>query len=119
MNRTHLFWATFAALAGIASATTYTWTGGAGDGLFSTPGNWDGNAAPTAATAEDSLEFTIGGVATNDIAGLTIGDIDVTLAVGEQLTLEGEKFGGSGTLTGATTFFCKKPKTVLDLCGVL
>ena len=99
MKRVHLFWATFAVLAGIASATTYTWTGGAGDGLFSTPGNWDGNAAPTAATAADNLVFATAGTANNDIAGLTVGDVTVTLASGEQLTITGGKFGGSGTLT--------------------
>ncbi|MBR4170499.1 MAG: hypothetical protein IKR48_02475, partial [Kiritimatiellae bacterium] len=100
MNRVHLFWATFVVLASIASATTYTWTGGAGDCLFSTAGNWDGNVAPTAATATDTLEFTVGGIASNDIANLTVGDITVTLASGAELTLGGQqKIGGSGTLT--------------------
>ena len=80
-------------------AATYTWTGGEGDGLFSTPGNWRGGVAPTAATADDSLAFTLGGVVTNDIAGLTVGDVGVTLASGTKLTVFGEKFGGSGTLT--------------------
>ena len=83
-----------------AFAATYTWTDGAGDHLFSTPGNWDGGAAPTAATAADTLAFTTGGFATNDIAGLTVGDIAVTLAAGDELTLGGaQKIGGSGTLT--------------------
>ena len=80
-------------------AATYTWTGGEGDGLFSTPGNWRGGVAPVAATADDSLAFTLGGVVTNDIAGLTVGDVGVTLASGTKLTVFGEKFGGSGTLT--------------------
>ena len=81
------------------SGTTYAWTGGAGDCLFSTAGNWQGGVAPTAATASDSLAFSVGGVASNDIAGLTVGDIDVTLVSGTELTLAGWKFGGNGTLT--------------------
>ena len=93
-----------AAVLAVAASTTafavpYTWTGGAGDGLFSTAGNWQDGAAPTAATASDSLAFTTGGAATNDISGLTVGNVDVTLAAGEQLTLAGGKFGGIGTLT--------------------
>ena len=86
-------------LAGAAGAATYTWTGGAGDGLFSTPGNWDGGTAPVAATAADNLVFTTAGTADNDIPNLTVGNVDVTLAAGDQLTITGEKFGGTGTLT--------------------
>jgi len=92
--------AAFLAVAGTCAAATYTWTGGASDCLFSTAGNWDGNAAPTAATAADTLEFTVGGIASNDIANLTVGDVTVTLSAGAELTLGGEqKIGGSGTLT--------------------
>ena len=86
-------------LAGAAGAATYTWTGGAGDGLFSTPGNWDGGAAPVAATAADNLVFTTAGTADNDIPNRTVGYVSVTLAAGDQLTITGEKFGGTGTLT--------------------
>ena len=86
-------------LAGAAGAATYTWTGGAGDGLFSTPGNWDGGAAPVAATTADNLVFTTAGTADNDIPNLTVGNVSVTLAAGDQLTITGEKFGGTGTLT--------------------
>ena len=71
------------------SGTTYAWTGGAGDCQFSTAGNWQGGVAPTAATASDSLAFSVGGVASNDIAGLTVGDINVTLVSGTELTLAG------------------------------
>ena len=81
------------------SGTTYAWTGGAGDCLFSTAGNWQGGVAPTAATASDSLAFSVGGVASNDIAGLTVGNVGVTLVSGTELTLAGWRFGGSGTLT--------------------
>ena len=85
-------------LAGAAGAATYTWTGGAGDGLFSTPGNWDGGVAPVAATAADNLVFTTAGTADNDIPNLTVGNVSVTLAAGDQLTITGEKFAGTGTL---------------------
>ena len=81
------------------SAPTYAWTGGAGDGLFSTPGNWQDGVAPTAATSSDTLAFSVGGIASNDIAGLTVGNVDVTLVSGTELTLAGWKFGGNGTLT--------------------
>ncbi len=86
-------------LAGAAGAATYTWTGGAGDGLFSTPGNWDGGVAPVAATTADNLVFTTAGTADNDIPNLTVGNVSVTLAAGDQLTIIGEKFSGTGTLT--------------------
>ncbi len=85
-------------VAGTAFAATYTWTGGAGDGLFSSPGNWDGGTAPTAATESDSLAFTTGGAVTNDLSNLTVGDVSVTLTDGTQLTITGGKFGGTGTL---------------------
>ena len=81
-----------------ASVATYTWTGGAGDGLFSTAGNWLDGVAPTAATANDTLAFMVSGTAMNDIPNLTVGNVDVLLLSGTQLTIEGSKFGGSGTL---------------------
>ena len=96
---------TAAILAAVAASTTafaatYTWTDGAGDHLFSTPGNWQGGVAPTAATPADTLAFTTGGVATNDIAGLTIGDIDVTLAASRRLLLQPT---GNSPLAGTAT----------------
>ena len=81
------------------SAPTYAWTGGAGDYLFSTAGNWQGGVAPTAATSSDTLAFSVGGVASNDIAGLTVGNVDVMLVSGTELTLAGWRLGGNGTLT--------------------
>ena len=45
--------ATFAA--GMCSAATYMWTGGAGDGKFSSPANWGVESA--AFTAEDTCVF--------------------------------------------------------------
>jgi autotransporter-associated beta strand protein len=35
--------------------TTYTWTGLAGDGLFNTPGNWQGNAVPTGLSTDNII----------------------------------------------------------------
>ena len=37
----------FALSATVATASTFTWTGGAGDGAFSNPANWSGGVAPT------------------------------------------------------------------------
>lgn len=54
----------------------YAWTGAAGDGKFSTPGNWadldDGTAATEPPSPGVLLSFAaaVGGTITNDVAGL-------------------------------------------------
>lgn len=55
--------ALFVASISTAAADTYTWTGGAGDGVFTNPANWSGGAAP----AEDgtaTVVFTDAGAGT-------------------------------------------------------
>ena len=69
--------------AGVCSAATYMWTGGAGDGKFSSPANWGGE--PTAFTAEDTCVFV------NTAA------LDVT--VDEPVTVGTITFSGFGALT--------------------
>ncbi len=73
--------ATFAA--GMCSAATYMWTGGAGDGKFSSPANWGVESA--AFTAEDTCVF------------LNTTALDVT--VDEPVTVGTITFSGSGALT--------------------
>lgn len=41
---------TLAAVTATTSAATFDWTGNAGDGLYVTDGNWDGNNAPSSST---------------------------------------------------------------------
>lgn len=72
----------------VGNPTGFAWTGFAGDGKLSTPGNWLGNAAPGAG---DPVDFSSANVAITVEA-----DIDATL---------GEVKMGSGvvTFTGALT----------------
>jgi hypothetical protein len=58
------------AMTGQASAATKIWKGGAGNVFWSTPGNWQGNAAPQAG---DSLVFPAGapGTTVNNLAAAT------------------------------------------------
>ena len=69
--------------AGVCSAATYMWTGGAGDGKFSSPANWGVESA--AFTAEDTCVF------------LNTTALDVT--VDEPVTVGTITFSGSGALT--------------------
>ncbi|MBR6733319.1 MAG: hypothetical protein IKL96_02845 [Kiritimatiellae bacterium] len=80
-----------AASIGAARAATYTWTGGAGDGKFSSAANWDG--APSAFTEEDTCVF-------NNAAALSV-TLDSEAAVGT-LSFAGAgavTLGGTATLT--------------------
>ena len=85
-----------------AADTTYTWTGTAGDGKWSTPNNWDkGSGYPSAAS--HVAQFTKSATVTVDTgAQVTIGYIKVTAgnvtlngSAGSYLTLDHDVFSGS------------------------
>ncbi len=75
----------------------YAWTGAAGDGKFSTPGNWadldDGTAATEPPSPGVLLSFAAaaGGTITNDVAGLGGSDIVFPVTAG-QYTVTGNGF---------------------------
>ena len=75
----------------------YAWTGAAGDGKFSTPGNWadldDGTAAVEPPSPGVLLSFAsaAGGTITNDVAGLGGSDIVFPVTAG-QYTVTGNGF---------------------------
>src|SRR5205085_7452130 len=82
-----------------------TWTGAAGDGKWTTAGNWFGNVAPTgvAANLEDLTFQGAAQTATNTFSGATFNSI--TLAspsfnlAGNGLTLGSTLTNGSGRIT--------------------
>lgn len=83
-----------------AFASTVTWTGTAGDHLFSTGGNWSGNNAPVNG---DDLVFPTGVTdytPNNDISSLSIGNITFNGGAAQQ----GYNITGNPiTLTGGIT----------------
>jgi autotransporter-associated beta strand protein len=81
---------------------THTWTGAAGDGLWSTAHNWEGDSQPTTAETSIVLNFTNTGasITTDDISGtLNIDQINFT---GTGYSLEAAA-GSSIGLTGIST----------------
>ncbi len=89
--------------------TTYTWSGAAGTGLWSTPGNWQGNAAPSVfSAATDTYVFGSAAAVGNRITSDNIPNLNplaiqisaagYTLGGPDGLTL-GNKSTGGGTLT--------------------
>jgi hypothetical protein len=80
-----------------------SWTGAGGDGLWSTPANWDANRAPVAG---DALVFPASatGAATDDL-GLTLGGLQVdwpgSITLNRTLTVSGAFEQSGGTITGA------------------
>ena len=116
------------------AATGFTWTGSAGDGLWATPGNWAGNAAPSGS----GLTVTIGtSTATVDnVPGLGIADLVLANAAGGSLSGQAVSVAaidlpqaGSwqvsdnlvliGTGTGTTTQVSPGAGGTLTLAGVL
>lgn len=79
----------FAGFAG----TTYTWTGGAGDGLFSSPGNWSPEGVPTnGATAYINAYITLAADTVD------IGEGGVTISVDSKTVTCNVLFTGAGQL---------------------
>ena len=70
-----------------ASATDFTWTGGAGDGLWETPGNWDKNASYPK-SGNDKAIFAE--------------DASATVTLASDLTLNTLSFGANASVTLAT-----------------
>lgn len=92
-------------------AATHTWTGAAGDGKWSTAGNWSGGAPTAGEAASAIVVFPPAGSknATNDIANLTLDQIQVTgdnyviaaTGAGVNVTLRSQVLGSSLFITGA------------------
>jgi autotransporter-associated beta strand protein len=72
-------------------AGTHTWTGAAGDGLWSTAGNWSGNSKPAFGELNVRIVFPAAGTAssTMDIAGLVVNEFLVTRPTNTTHTLNG------------------------------
>ena len=75
--------AVVAVAAGICSAATYTWTGGGGDGKFSTAANW--GAESVAFTADDTCVINTG--------------VDLAVTVDSAVTVGTLSFLGTGSVT--------------------
>ena len=88
----------------IANAvTTNVWTNGSGDFLFSTAGNWSGEAVPSNGAV---LSFPSGGNVTNDLSqlevgGLAVGSSNAFVMNGEPLVIQTSAGleGSSGDVT--------------------
>ena len=97
-----------------AVAGTHTWTG-AGGYLWSSPGNWSGGAPTNGEAASVVLVFPPAGAkfSTNDIANLTVDQIQVTgdgyqigaTGAGTNLTLRSQILGSVFFLTGSNATF--------------
>ncbi len=89
---------------GHAFAATETWTGTAGDGKFSTGGNWQSGVAPAAG---DDLKFNVsstllGTTVNNDMTSLSVGSISFGGTPQTGSTAGFTITGNAITLTGAT-----------------
>jgi autotransporter-associated beta strand protein len=81
-------------LSRVAMAATHTWTGAAGDGKWSTAGNWSGGAPLAGEATPVVLMFPAADTrrATNDIANLTL----------DQIQISGDNYIIAATGAGAT-----------------
>ncbi|MBQ2623630.1 MAG: hypothetical protein IJI36_19950 [Kiritimatiellae bacterium] len=70
-----------------ASATDFTWTGGAGDGLWETPGNWDKNASYPKSGSDKAIFAA---------------DANAAVTLAADLTFNTLSFGANATVTIAT-----------------
>src|SRR6478735_8611137 len=99
-----------------ATAATHSWTGAAGNGKWSTAGNWSGGAPVVGEAANVILQFPPAGskFSTNDIAGLTIDQIQIS---GDSYRLAGLDAGTNVTLRSgnvlSSTFFISGADAVL------
>ena len=81
----------------IPGSSSCVWTGAAGDGLFSTPGNWFGGAVPS--SGGETIEFPFGGAATNDLATCSPGAIVFSKGLVGELEIGGNDFTSVTTVT--------------------
>ncbi len=105
------------------AAETCVWTGGGGDGLWSTAANWQGGESPSAETKAVSIdlsELTAAFTLINDINGLSVQTLALTsdtqkvtfmgnsIAVSDATTFSTGAFQLEAPLAGAGTvdFFC-------------
>ena len=96
-----------AAVAAAAHAGTYTWTGAANDGLWFTPGNWDGSQVPG---STDSAVINDAAVEVSNTVDIPA---SVTLTGTASLSFTGNvelRFSGAGTKRvisgGSVTVWC-------------
>ncbi|GAT32383.1 PEP-CTERM protein-sorting domain-containing protein [Terrimicrobium sacchariphilum] len=89
-------------LSASARAQQFTWTGAAGDGLVSNPGNWQGGTAPTGnASGEESLDLSgASSTVVSDITGATFSGLN--LRDGVTLTGDSLRLGWIGVSYGFT-----------------
>ena len=114
------------AIGSVSFAAAKTWSGSAGDGLFSTAANWTDNTAPVSG---DSLTFSVTGLVSNvtvnnDIPGLSLTGIGFSginsngnyIIIGNGLSIQGAiSDDGTGTDNGARPVI----KTNLNMTGPL
>ena len=81
----------------VPGAGSYVWTGAAGDGLFSSPGNWFGGVVPS--SGGETIEFPFGGAATNDLATCSPGAIVFSKGLAGELEIGGNDFTSVTTVT--------------------
>ena len=87
-----------------------TWTGAAGDGLFSTAANWAGGVKPTAGGTTPLVFAANGGIVTNDIGTLSPAYINFEAALGETgidirpKEAEGYGFTALGSVTNSVAY---------------
>ncbi|MCL2293957.1 MAG: hypothetical protein FWC36_03730 [Spirochaetes bacterium] len=78
---------------------TYTWTGGAGDGVWETPGNWAGGLLFP--DAGDTAIFNLGATVTVNTPGLSIGELQVNSVI-LTLNLNNGSFATTATTLDGT-----------------
>ena len=76
-----------------AAGQRLVWTGAAGDGKLSTPGNWEGNVAPVSWLADTLVFDTTEGAVTveNDVAGLAVGAVRMQGSADNAVTINGKE----------------------------
>ena len=81
----------------VPGAGSCIWTGAAGDGLFSSAGNWFGGAVPS--SGGETIEFPFGGAVTNDLATCSPGAIVFPKGLVGGLEINGNDFTSVTTVT--------------------
>ncbi|MBR2839364.1 MAG: hypothetical protein IKE55_11305 [Kiritimatiellae bacterium] len=95
-----------AAAAAGSAAFAHTWTGGAGDGLWTSSANWDGSGCPRAPYDEvvfnGSAAVSLDTGSTNDIAYIKViaGDVVLTATEGSALRINQPGYNNPSGVTG-------------------
>lgn len=85
-----------------AAVSEYMWTGLAGDGKMSTPGNWAGGAVPSAG-GEAVFFMDASGEIVNDLPAFAPASITFGTDIAEGLTISGNAITGIGTVVNLSS----------------